>query len=109
EPEAHQAIAEKAIGRKNVMAVSAVTGEGVDALMAEIAQRLSGVVTETTVILPPDKLSLISWVYENTMVDSREDRDNGSVSLDLRLSEQQASALERKLGLIQPVRSEDWD
>ncbi|MGV1830642.1 GTPase HflX [Agrobacterium vitis] len=109
EPEAHQAIAEKATGRQNVMAVSAVTGEGVDALMAEIAQRLSGVVTETTVILPPDKLSLISWVYENTMVDSREDRDDGSVSLDLRLSEQQASALERKLGLIQPVRSEDWD
>ncbi|MBB4007956.1 GTP-binding protein HflX [Rhizobium taibaishanense] len=109
EPEVHDAIAEKAAGRQNVMAVSAITGEGVDALMAEIGQRLSGVVTETTVILPPDKLSLIPWVYENAMVDGREDRDDGSVSFDLRLSEQQASALERKLGILQPVRDEDWD
>ncbi|MBB4954665.1 GTP-binding protein HflX [Agrobacterium vitis] len=109
EPQAHEAIAEKATGRRNVMAVSAITGEGIDALMAEIAARLSGVVTETTVVLPPDKLSLISWVYENTMVDSREDREDGSVSFDLRLSEQQATALERKLGLLQPVKGDDWD
>lgn len=109
EPEAHEAIAEKATGRQNVMAVSAITGEGIDALMAEIAHRLSGVVTETTVILPPEKLSLISWIYENTMVDSREDREDGSVSFDLRLSEQQAGALERKLGVLPPVRTEDWD
>ena len=53
EPEAHEAIAERALGRQNVMAVSAVTGEGIDALMGEIARRLSGVLTETTVVIPP--------------------------------------------------------
>lgn len=109
EPEAHAAIAEKAQGRENVMAVSAISGEGLDALMDEISNRLAGVITETTVVLPPEKLSLISWVYENAMVESREDREDGSVSLDLRLSEQQANALERKLGTIAPIVREDWE
>lgn len=109
EPEAHEAVADKAKGRENVMAVSAITGEGVDPLLDEIAQRLAGVVTETTVVLPPEKLSLISWIYDNAMVDGREDREDGSVAFDLRLSDQQANALERKLGLIQPAEKEDWE
>jgi GTP-binding protein HflX len=109
EPEAHEAIAEKAQGRANVMAVSAITGEGVDALMDEISNRLSGVLTEVTIIVPPQKLSLVSWVYENALVDGREDREDGSVAFDLRLSEQQAHALERKLGVLTASDKEDWE
>ncbi|MDO1583893.1 GTPase HflX [Rhizobium oryzicola] len=109
ETEAHEAIAEKALGRQNVMAVSAVTGEGIDSLMDEIARRLSGVLTETTVIIPPQKLNLVPWVYENAMVDAREDREDGSVAFDLRLSETQALALERKLGLQAVPAKEDWE
>ncbi|TRL41483.1 GTPase HflX [Rhizobium straminoryzae] len=109
EPEAHDAVAEKAAGRDNVMAVSAITGERIDPLMDEIARRLSGVVTETTVVLPPEKLGLISWIYQNAMVEHREDREDGSVAFDLRLSAEQANALERKLGVM-PVRErEDWE
>lgn len=109
EPEAHEAIAEKAQGRANVMAVSAITGEGVDALMDEISRRLSGVLTEVTIIVPPQKLSLVSWVYDNALVDGREDREDGSVAFDLRLSEQQAHALERKLGVLTVSDKEDWE
>lgn len=109
EPEAHEAIAEKALGRQNVMAVSAISGEGVDLLMEEISKRLAGVVTETTVVLPPEKLSLISWIYENALVEAREDREDGSVSFDLKLSDQQASALERKLGVLTVPEKEDWE
>nr|CAD6614985.1 GTPase HflX [Rhizobium sp. TCK] len=109
DPEAHDAMAERASGRDNIMAVSAITGEGVDALLAEIARRLSGVLTETTVAIPADKLSLVSWVYENAIVDERRDQEDGSVELDVRLSESQAAALERRLGNGPRPEKEDWE
>lgn len=109
DPEAHDAMAERASGRDNIMAVSAITGEGVDALLAEIARRLSGVLTETTVAIPGDKLSLVSWVYENAIVDERRDQEDGSVELDVRLSEGQAAALERRLGNGPKPEKEDWE
>jgi GTP-binding protein HflX len=109
DPEAHDAIAEKAVGRANVMAVSAITGEGIDPLMTEIARRLSGVLTETTLTIPSDKLSLVSWIYENAIVDERKDEEDGSVTLDVRLSESQAAELERKLGNGPKPEKEDWE
>ena len=109
DPEAHDALAERAEGRDNVMAVSAVTGEGVDPLMDEIARRLSGVLTETTIAIPPEKLALLSWIYENAIVDERRDLEDGSVELEVRLSEGQAAALERKLGTAPKPEKEDWE
>lgn len=108
EPENHEAIVQKAEGARNVVAVSAVTGEGVDALMEEISRRLSGVLTETTVVLPVDKLALLPWLYDHAIVDSREDNEDGSVTLDLRLSETEAVELERRLGNA-PRQKEDWE
>lgn len=109
EPEAHDAILQKADGRANVRAVSALSGEGVDALMDDISVRLSGVLTETTIVLSIDQLPLLSWVYENAIVDGREDREDGSVVLDIRLSEEQGAALERKLGLTVKSQAEEWE
>jgi GTP-binding protein HflX len=108
EPENHEAIVQKAEGARNVVAVSAVTGEGVDALMEEISRRLSGVLTETTVVLPVDKLALLPWLYDHAIVDSREDNEDGSVTLDLRLSETEAVELERRLGNTTRPK-EDWE
>jgi GTP-binding protein HflX len=99
----------KAEGAENVHAVSAITGEGVDALLATISQRLSGVLTEATVVLPVDKLKLLPWLYQNAIVDGREDNEDGTVSLDIRLSESQAAELDRHLGLFQkPLRDDDF-
>ncbi|MFB9952680.1 GTPase HflX [Rhizobium puerariae] len=109
DPEAHETIAERAVGRDNVMAVSAVTGEGIDALMNEIARRLSGVLTETTITIPPDKLSLVSWIYGDAIVDERQDNEDGSVTLDVRLTERQAAELERRLGNGPKPVKEDWE
>jgi GTP-binding protein HflX len=109
EPEAHDAIMQRAEGRSDIRAVSAVTGEGVDALMDEISKRLSGVLTETTVVLSVEQLPLISWVYSNSIVDNREDHEDGSVALDVRLSEAQAVELERKLGKTAGREREDWE
>src|SRR5690606_21182224 len=109
DPEAHDAIMQRAEGSANIRAVSAITGEGVDALMDEISKRLSGVLTETTVVLSVEQLPLISWVYSNSIVDGREDHEDGSVALDVRLSEAQAAELERKLGKTTTREREDWE
>jgi GTP-binding protein HflX len=109
EPETRQAISQKAEGSRNVVVVSALTGEGVDRLLDIVSERLSGVLTEATVVLPPEKLSMLSWFYEHAIVDAREDREDGSVSLDVRLAESEAIEMERRLGLGgQPVK-EDWE
>lgn len=109
EPDAHDAIMHKAMARDGVMALSALTGEGVTELLDEIARRLSGVLTETTILLPPAKLALLSWVYGNAIVDGREDREDGSVSLDVRMAGPQADELERKLGNTAKPEPEDWE
>jgi len=109
DPEAHEAIAERAAGRENVMAVSAISGEGVDALMDEISKRLSGVLTETSIVIPADQLSILSWVYGNAIVDGREDNEDGSVTLDVRMSEAEAAEFERKLGNGPKAAKEDWE
>ncbi|EJZ21445.1 GTPase HflX, partial [Rhizobium sp. Pop5] len=72
EPEVHDAMVQKSAGASNVVAVSAVSGEGVDTLMEEISRRLSGVMTETTIRLAVDKLALLPWLYDHAIVDSRE-------------------------------------
>lgn len=109
EPEAHDAIMQRAEGKANIRAVSAITGEGVDALMEEISKRLSGVLTETTIVLNVDQLPLLSWVYDNAIVDGREDREDGSVALDVRLSEMQGAELERRLGISAKAEPEEWE
>lgn len=100
EPEAHEAIADKAAATANVRAISAVTGEGVDALLEEVSRRISGVMTEVTIDIAPDNLSLLPWLYANAMVDERRDQEDGSVSLDIRISAASSGELERKLGTV---------
>lgn len=109
DPENHAGILQKAAGRANVLPVSAITGEGIDTLLDIISQRLSGVLTEVTITIPADKHAVISWLYENAVVDGREDHEDGSVSLDVRLTDRQANELERKLGGPQPAPKEDWE
>jgi len=109
EPEAHGAIVQKASGAENVVALSAISGEGIDTLMGEISRRLSGVLTEATVRLPVDKLALLPWLYDHAIVDSREDNEDGSITLDVRLSETEAVELERRLGNGSKAAKEDWE
>ncbi|UVD58463.1 GTPase HflX [Rhizobium sp. Pop5] len=109
EPEVHDAMVQKSAGASNVVAVSAVSGEGVDTLMEEISRRLSGVMTETTIRLAVDKLALLPWLYDHAIVDSREDNEDGSITLDLRLSETEAAELERRIGNGPKPDKEDWE
>ncbi|WP_426230165.1 GTPase HflX [Pararhizobium sp. DWP3-4] len=106
--EAHESLVQKAENSENTVAVSAVTGEGVDHLLEEINKRLSGVLMECNVVLPANKLQLLSWVYEHTMVDGREDLEDGSVSLDLRMTPSESEELDRRLGNGPKAAAQDW-
>ncbi|MBY2993877.1 GTPase HflX [Rhizobium leguminosarum] len=109
ELEVHDTMVQKSAGASNVVAVSAVSGEGVDTLMEEISRRLSGVMTVATIRLPVDKLALLPWLYDHAIVDGREDNEDGTITLDLRLSETEATELERRIGNGQKSSKEDWE
>lgn len=109
EPEAHDAIVQKASTAENVIAVSARNGEGVDRLMDEISRRLSGVLTETTITLPVERLALLPWLYNHAIVDNREDNEDGTVTLDVRLTESESVELERRVGNGPKPQREDWE
>jgi GTP-binding protein HflX len=109
EPEAREALLTKAEASPDTIAVSAVTGEGVPRLLSLVGERLSGVLTEATVSLRVDQLSLLPWFYEHTIIDGREDQEDGSVSLDVRVSEAEAIEMERRLGLASPDQRLPWE
>ncbi|MHC2297691.1 GTPase HflX [Rhizobium mongolense] len=109
EPETHDAMVQKVAGAENVVAVSAISGEGIDHLMEEISKRLSGVMTATTIKLPLGKLALLPWLYEHSIVDGREDNEDGTVTLDVRLAESEAAELERRMGDGPKPQKEDWE
>ncbi len=69
--------------QKPPIAISAVTGEGIDTLVVAIESHLSGALEPLTVTLAPDQLALVDWIYRNGDVVSRKDNDDGSVSLNL--------------------------
>lgn len=79
------------------IAISAVTGEGLDALAAVIEQRVSGELSEISVTLRPDQLGLTDWLYRNGDVVSREDNEDGSVSISIKATEAAREEIESRL------------
>nr|WP_245413760.1 GTPase HflX [Fulvimarina endophytica] len=75
--------------------LSAWTGEGIDALLADIERRIAGRVTEIGVTLNADGMRHLSWIYDNASVLDREDREDGSVRLVLEMTQQSATELAR--------------
>jgi GTP-binding protein HflX len=85
------------------IAISAVTGEGLDALAAIIEQRVSGDLKEITVTLRPHQLGLVDWLYRNGDVVSREDNEDGSVSISIKATEAARDEIESRLRHINSV------
>ncbi len=108
EAENRAALIEKASALGNIVPVSAVTGEGLDQLLAEISHRISGILTETTITLTSSQLSLLPWLYDHAIVDHREDLEDGSVSLDIRIAEKETIELDRKLGRSPRKQDDVW-
>ncbi len=79
------------------VAISAVTGEGIGALAALIEERLSGALETMAVSLRPDQLRLIDWLYQNGDVVARKDREDGGVSLTMKVTASSRAEIETRL------------
>jgi GTPase len=75
-------------------AVSAVTGEGVEALLNAVEDVLSGVMERRMILIGLNGQSALPEIYGSSRVIDREDRGDGSVALEIEAS---AQALERLL------------
>ena len=90
--------------------ISAVTGEGIDRLLRLIEEKLSGKTSEFDCTIDVSKLKHLDWIYQNAAVLIRDDLDDGSLQLRLRMSGQGRIDLERKLSDGKVQRElEDWE
>ncbi|MEP9374209.1 GTPase HflX [Mesorhizobium sp. KR1-2] len=77
-------LAESASGKPAPpIAISAITGEGIDALTALIEERVSGELKPVTVQLAPDQFGMVDWLYRNGDVTERVDNEDGSVTISM--------------------------
>jgi GTP-binding protein HflX len=77
--------------------VSAVTGEGVDALLAEIERRVSGRDEIVDVTLPASAGKLAHWLHENAEVISRELDESGQTHYRVRVDAIRKARLEARM------------
>ena len=80
-------VAVEAARRDGVVPLSAVSGEGVDALQAAVAAALTATNTVRRLALGSGDGATLAWLYERGEVLEREDRADGSLNLSVRMSE----------------------
>ena len=71
-----------------VVAVSALTGEGVDKLLGIIEKQISGEMVKRRITLKPDEYGLLDWLYKNGEVINKTSKDDGSVIVSANLTGQ---------------------
>jgi GTP-binding protein HflX len=79
------------------VAVSAVTGEGIDALKAIIETRMAGELEDLTLTIEPAQFGLVDWLYRNGDVVSRTDNDDGSATISLKATRSAREEIESRL------------
>jgi GTP-binding protein HflX len=91
-------LADAANGSKGPpIAVSAVTGEGIDALKAIIETRMAGELEDLTVTIEPAQFGLVDWLYRNGDIVSRTDNDDGSATISLKATQSAREEIESRL------------
>lgn len=98
EPAAREAIAGVKRGETAPVLISAVTGEGIDHLLAVIAERIASGDREVRLRLTPGEMDRLAWLYEHGNVIEREDLEDGSVRLAVRLGEAEHRQFEAQTG-----------
>ncbi len=79
--ETAQRLSAAATGDEHPTPVSAITGEGVDALLKEIEDRIAGKLTKVKVTLQHNQMRLMDWIYQHSSNVKRKDLDDGSIAL----------------------------
>jgi GTP-binding protein HflX len=85
------------------IAISAATGEGIQTLLEVVEQHVSGSLGALDITLKPDQLGLADWIYRNGDVVSRQDNEDGSVTLHLMATESAGEEIKGRLK-IRPAR-----
>lgn len=98
EAESGEALRQKAGSISDAIAISAVTGEGLDMLLSRIELEISGELERRELDISTEQMALLSWIYGRGRVLSREDLENGSVRLVAELTSADASELDIRLG-----------
>ena len=83
---------------RDALLISAATGEGCDALLTTVEDRIVGANAEQHVELKPHEGAALSWLYENAKVVTREDAEDGTVSLDVLMSDRASGQFRRLFG-----------
>lgn len=84
-------------GKGPPIAVSAVTGEGIDALKAIIETRMAGELEDLTVTIEPAQFGLVDWLYRNGDIVSRTDNEDGSATISLKATHSAREEIESRL------------
>ncbi|KAB2950506.1 MAG: GTPase HflX [Rhizobiaceae bacterium] len=79
------------------IAISAISGEGIGALVAVIEERVAGSLQPMLLTLGPHQHKLIDWIYRNSAVVGRDDHDDGSVTLAVSVTDATRHEIEVKL------------
>ena len=108
EPEAAADLKKRAEGTDGAIVVSALKGEGVDALLAEIERLISGTLEKRHIRIGPEEMSLLPWVYERSHVLSRQDEEDGAVTLEVEITAVESAELDAKLGTVLREDPEDY-
>lgn len=85
--------------------ISAITGEGLDALLAAIDARLGAGDSELEVDVPAGEGRLASWLHENTQVLSREPQDDGATSFRVRIAADKEGLLAAEMKRARKTRA----
>jgi GTP-binding protein HflX len=84
-------------GRRNV-AVSALTGEGIERLLSEIEGRIASSRIVLELVLDGADGAGISWLHRNTEVLAKAVRDDGSVAMTVRADKAKAVTVRARFG-----------
>ncbi len=87
-------------GHKNerqIVELSAVTGEGVDRLVDIIEAKIAGGLEDVRVKLPVSKMADLGWIYKNSEIVGRKDNKDGSITFDLRMTAMSSNELKERL------------
>ncbi|HEY8581091.1 MAG TPA: GTPase, partial [Beijerinckiaceae bacterium] len=90
-------------GEQRTYVVSAVSGEGVDDLLAGIEERLSAHHETLELEVAAEDGEGLGWLYENAQVLARENRPEGEVRLQLRVAPERLDRLMRRFPGAHPL------
>ncbi|QBK30710.1 GTPase HflX [Roseitalea porphyridii] len=78
------------------VALSALTGEGMDALKALIERKIAGALVTRRFVVPAANYEDVAWLYDHAIVRDRDDLDSGAVAVTVQMTREAADGYARR-------------